>query len=314
MMSSADATPSPEAPIKNPNEEDDEVTNPLLSDGKIPMARPEPNAWKRLTFQWFTPILKLGNEKQRLEQEDLDLVPLPESCRTDAVHNRFDFYWREETKTNSPSLVRALYRAFGRDYIFAGLLKFVHDLSVFVGPITLHNMVVFLRSPDAPLWHGLFWTTAVTCSQILMSICLRHYFFQCYQTGLRIRTALAVAVYRKALRLAAHERQTRSAGEITNLMSIDAQRLQGTSGVFVSPNPLDQSNSLRFCTPYIRLDHLSAFLVVQSVTDCPGLVLSVATAGTQFPRRRVRDCYHDPHCQSNCRMDGTETARPHETT
>jgi ATP-binding cassette, subfamily C (CFTR/MRP), member 1 len=211
--------------------EQEEETNPLLKPSnkkKTPAETARPNAWKRLIFQWFTPILKLGNEKQRLEQADLDLVPLPESCRTDAVHGCFDHYWQEEMKTDSPSLVRALYRAFGRDYLVAGLLKFVHDVSVFVGPITLHNMVVFLRNPDAPLWHGLFWTTAVTCSQILMSICLRHYFFQCYQTGLRIRTALAVAVYRKTLRLAAHERQRRSAGEITNLMSIDAQRLQGT--------------------------------------------------------------------------------------
>jgi ATP-binding cassette, subfamily C (CFTR/MRP), member 1 len=216
---------------KIPNGEDDE-SNPLLqpTNDSVPnkSAQPKPNLWKRLTFQWFTPILELGNAKQRLEQEDLDLVPLPASCRTDAVHDRFEHYWQEEINTSaSPSLVRALYQAFGRDYLFAGLLKFFHDLSLFVGPITLHNMVVFLRSPDAPLWHGLFWTSAVTCSQILMSICLRHYFFQCYQTGLRFRTALAVAVYRKSLRLAAHERQKRSAGEITNLMSIDAQRLQG---------------------------------------------------------------------------------------
>jgi hypothetical protein len=215
-----------------PNGNSTEETSPLLqpSHDKIPETRRwSPNAWTQLTFQWFTPILELGNAKQRLEQADLDLVPMPASCRTDAVHCRFEHYWQEEIQTStSPSLVRALFRAFGRDYLVAGLLKCVHDVSVFVGPITLHNMVIFLRSADAPLWHGLFWTGAVTCSQILMSICLRHYFFQCYQTGLRIRTALAVAVYRKALRLAAHERQKRSAGEITNLMSIDAQRLQGT--------------------------------------------------------------------------------------
>jgi len=37
-----------------------------------------------------------------------------------------------------------------------------------------------------------------------------------------------MSVYRKALKLSASERHVRSLGEITNLTSIDAQRLQGT--------------------------------------------------------------------------------------
>ena len=67
----------------------------------------------------------------------------------------------------------------------------------------------------------------MTASQTGMSLFVRHYFFRCYATGLRLRTAVTVAVYRKALRLAAVERQTKTLGEITNLMSVDAQRLQG---------------------------------------------------------------------------------------
>jgi len=50
---------------------------------------------------------------------------------------------------------------------------------------------------------------------------------KCYTTGLRIRSAVVMAVYRKAMVLSASERQTRTLGEITNLPSIDAQRLQG---------------------------------------------------------------------------------------
>lgn len=87
-------------------------------------------------------------------------------------------------------------------------------------------MIVFLRNPESPIWHGLAFTAAVTVSQLTMSLCLRHYFFKCYATGLRVRSAVVVAVYRKALVLSSGERQTRTLGEITNLTSIDAQRLQ----------------------------------------------------------------------------------------
>jgi ATP-binding cassette subfamily C (CFTR/MRP) protein 1 len=207
----------------------DAETTPLISESEKAAAKVmERSLWSRMIFGWFTPILHRGNEKKTLDQEDLELIPLPADCSTENVTNEFDRYWSEEKKLSSPSLLRALFRAFGAEFVRAGFLKLVHDLSIFVGPQVLHAIIVFLRNPDAPLWHGLALTAAVTVSQLTMSFCLRHYFFKLYGTGLRVRTAIVVTVYRKALVLSSGERQTRTLGEITNLMSIDAQRLQGT--------------------------------------------------------------------------------------
>lgn len=206
-------------------------TKPLVSDTSSSSSKQTEEAipeslWSRLTFQWFSCLLRVGNRNNRLEQEDLELIPLPDDCQTDDIVDTFDKYWQEELQKEKPSLVKAFARAFGFEYCMAALLKLVHDLNIFVGPQVLHAIIVFLRDPQAPLWNGLALTLAITCSQILMSLCLRHYFFKCYKTGLRIRTAVVLAVYRKALLLSAAERQTKSLGEITNLMSIDAQRLQ----------------------------------------------------------------------------------------
>lgn len=201
-------------------------------DGKPPLPKTtvpeERSAWSRLIFGWFTPLLERGNEKKLLDQEDLSLIPLPDTCQTDYVASTFDHYWKKQLDNNSenPSLLKALAFSFGGDFLRAGALKLVHDLCVFVGPQVLHGMIVFLRNPDSPVWHGLGFTAAVTISQVTMSLCLRHYFFKCYATGLRVRSAVVVAVYRKSLLLSSGERQTRTLGEITNLMSIDAQRLQ----------------------------------------------------------------------------------------
>jgi ABC-type bacteriocin/lantibiotic exporter with double-glycine peptidase domain len=112
------------------------------------------------------------------------------------------------------------------DFARAGLLKLVHDLCIFVGPQVLHGLIHFLRDADASMSEGILLTLAVTLSQLTMSFCLRHYFFKCYLTGLRVRTSVVLAVYRKALVLSSGERQNRTLGEITNLMSIDAQRMQ----------------------------------------------------------------------------------------
>jgi hypothetical protein len=201
------------------------------------------NFWSKLTFGWMEPLMRLGNAKKKLDPDDITHIPLPQDCQTEYISAAFEESWKEElkrvksnsNKSNSrkgsldqqPSVMRALFRAFGADYLIGGfILKFIHDSCIFVGPQVLNAMIIFLGTPDAPLSRGLWLTLAVTLSQVCMSFCLRHYFFKCYKFGLMIRTAVVVAVYQKALVLSAGERHARSLGEITNLISIDAQRLQ----------------------------------------------------------------------------------------
>jgi ATP-binding cassette subfamily C (CFTR/MRP) protein 1 len=195
--------------------------------------------WSKLTFGWMAPLMRLGNSKKKLDPDDVPRIPLPHDCKTDYLCGAFEESWGEELKRvgggtskkpgqgGEPSLIRALFRAFGTDYLVGGfILKFIHDSCLFVGPQVLHAMILFLGAANAPVSQGLWLTGAVTISQLTMSFCLRHYFFKCYKFGLKIRTAVVVAVYQKALVLGAGERHSRSLGEITNLMSIDAQRLQ----------------------------------------------------------------------------------------
>jgi hypothetical protein len=214
-----------------------EETSPLLNHPKVAengdhedvlgTGMKRAGLWSKLVFGWMTPLFALGNEKKELTAEDLKLLPLPDDCTTDFLQQAFDQAWRDELKKANPSLLRALFRAFGFDYLVGGfILKLIHDSCIFVGPQVLNGMVMFLKDGDAPIERGLNLTLAVTASQLLMSFCLRHYFLKCYLFGLRTRTAVVTAVYRKALVLAAAERQARTLGEITNLMSIDAQKLQ----------------------------------------------------------------------------------------
>lgn len=235
--------------------------------------------WTNLVFNWFTPVLYRGNEKKKLDPEDMDLVPFPHDCDTHCVAEIFYRHWQEEcdkarkeqaqaektklpkgghTKNKTqpmPSLVKALALSFGKEFLLAGLLKLVHDSCIFVGPQVLHAMIYYLRDADAPMSRGLGLTALVTVSQLLMSFCLRHYFFACYMVGLKIRTAIVVAVYEKALKLAAGERQTRTVGEITNLMSIDANRLQGKPACCLWVHK--RANSLCYTTQFLKKANFS---------------------------------------------------------
>ena len=220
------------------NESSNDV-NSSNTDTTFILEKSSQSPFSALTFQWIVPLLQRGNEKDQLNPDDLRTIPLPPSCTTKTVADIFEECWNDEldrmkkscdSTTSKPyeaSLSWCLVRAFIKDYIKAGFLKLIHDLNVFVGPIVLHGLIQFLRSPASEaIKHGLMLTAAVTVSQTIMSFCLRHYFFKCYLTGLRMRTAIVIAIYKKALLLSSGERQGRTVGEIVNLMTIDAQRIQ----------------------------------------------------------------------------------------
>ncbi|KAL4105868.1 hypothetical protein PRIC1_003924 [Phytophthora ramorum] len=174
-------------------------------------------------FSWVTPLMKLGNERP-LESDDL--FQLDPHNRAANVSEAFAVAWDAQKRSSKPSLVWALGKAFGLKFVVAGFLKLVHDSLQFVGPMIIKDIIAYLSDPAAPLSEGLTYAGVIFVSGVVQSFALRQYFFYCYETGLQFRSAIVTAVFDKSLLLSAAARQQRTSGEITNLMSIDAQRLQ----------------------------------------------------------------------------------------
>ncbi|RHY24174.1 hypothetical protein DYB32_008959, partial [Aphanomyces invadans] len=174
-------------------------------------------------FSWLTPLLDLGN-KRPLEFDDL--YQLNADDRAAQISATFKKYWEIELTKSNPRLWWALARSFGAQFVFAGVLKLLHDSLQFVGPMVIKYIIAFLSDPTAELNTGLWYAAAIFVSGVVQSFSLRQYFFLCFETGLRFRSAIVTAVYQKSLVLAASARAKKSTGEITNLMSVDAQRLQ----------------------------------------------------------------------------------------
>jgi ABC-type multidrug transport system fused ATPase/permease subunit len=163
-----------------------------------------------------------------LEGDDT-IPPLPKEDTTSRVfQDDFERLWKQEQADHpdQPSLVKCLWKAFSPLFISAGFLKGIHDCLQFVGPQVLNGLITFLRTPSESLQVGLTLTIAVTLAQLGMSLCLRHYFFRCYRVGLKIRTAVLLAIYQKSLTIDSTYYQKHPIGQVTNLMSVDVQRLQ----------------------------------------------------------------------------------------
>uniref|UniRef100_A0A8D2DHH8 Multidrug resistance-associated protein 1 n=1 Tax=Sciurus vulgaris TaxID=55149 RepID=A0A8D2DHH8_SCIVU len=104
------------------------------------------------------------------------------------------------------------------------LFKAIHDLMMFAGPEILKLLIRFVSDAQAPDWQGYFYTGLLFVSACLQTLVLHQYFHICFVSGMRIKTAVIGAVYRKALVITNSARKSSTVGEIVNLMSVDAQR------------------------------------------------------------------------------------------
>ena len=158
-------------------------------------------------------------------------------------------------RTISKSLTVALFAAYGGSYAFAGGLKLLQDCLSFLQPQLLRWLLSYISSyqsarPDGIVQHGAptpfegfaiaFVMFAASIAQTIIlhqvspapfkfvyeaSLYVRQYFQRCFETGMRVRAGLVSVIYQKALVLSNDGRSSAS-GDIVNLMSVDAMRLQ----------------------------------------------------------------------------------------
>uniref|UniRef100_A0A9J7YMS9 Multidrug resistance-associated protein 1 n=1 Tax=Cyprinus carpio carpio TaxID=630221 RepID=A0A9J7YMS9_CYPCA len=210
----------------------------------------------RITFWWITGLMVIGY-KRPLEEKDL--WSLNTEDKSEKVVPQLVRRWDQECnktlyspkraakgekkegqpieeseillaktlqKTGEPSLFCALCRTFGPYFLVSSLYKIIHDILMFVGPEILRLLIQFVNDSSAPTWHGYFYTTLLLVCTCVQTLILQKYFHVCFVTGMRLRTAIVGAVYRKvsALVITNAARRTSTVGEIVNLMSVDAQR------------------------------------------------------------------------------------------
>lgn len=152
----------------------------------------------------------------------------------------------EQKKKRIASILPPICKAFGPIFLFGALLKFTQDVLTFVSPQLLRAIINFVDhsrieevtangngnetitsvpNPDPePMWRGFLYAALLFIVASTQTLFLSQYFQRMFLVGLRIRTALVGAIYKKALCLSNTARKESTVGEIVNLMAVDAQR------------------------------------------------------------------------------------------
>ena len=90
--------------------------------------------------------------------------------------------------------------------------------------IIFRYLIDFTTDYSAPLWHGIMYSFIFVLTSISSCFASAYQQNRMNVLGMRIRTCLISAIYRKSLVLASHAKKDYTTGEIVNLMSVDSQR------------------------------------------------------------------------------------------
>ncbi|XP_043568891.1 canalicular multispecific organic anion transporter 1 isoform X1 [Chiloscyllium plagiosum] len=121
-------------------------------------------------------------------------------------------------------LVLSMLKNYRHILIKGVIFKLLHDTLMFVNPQLLKLMVSFTEDMSVYQWMGYLYAVLLFIVALFQSLLLQQYFQCCFLLGMRVRTAIIAAVYKKALTISNTARKESTMGEIVNLMAVDAQR------------------------------------------------------------------------------------------
>jgi len=195
------------------------------------------NCFSRVFFTWVIPTV---NTAQKKILDDHDIPHLEKCDEAQLFAQRFKKEWQLllDAKGPPPTMAAVVIKIFKANFIRAGLFKLVHDIFAYLSPVLLYEVVEYIQAGKAKHWdgslntdgkgipYGYLLVALLALGQVVQSLCLNAYFHRMYRMGMNIRSTVISAVYEKSLKISMAAEHDTSTGQIVNLMSNDATRMQ----------------------------------------------------------------------------------------
>lgn len=176
--------------------------------------------FSRLTFSWLNRVLARGRAN-KLRESDLRL---PEELDANTAYEDFSTKWSEECSSEEPSLVRALFRTFYRDFFFVATIKLGWGASlIFTAFFLVRSLVAYMSDKTATDMEGYMWSLGFFLSSFFgISFLQQQLYHQSNMMGMKVRGAVMYALYRKACKT---ENVSQRSSDVLNLLTNDCYRL-----------------------------------------------------------------------------------------
>ncbi|XP_044478814.1 ABC transporter C family member 8-like [Mangifera indica] len=209
--------------------EDKSLSEPLLGEKaeKKQTALGRASFFSKLTFSWINPLLSLGYSKPLVLEDIPSLVPEDEA---NLAYQKFAKVWDSLVKVKNSNdsgnlVLQAITKVYWTENILIAICALLRTIAVVVLPLLLYAFVNYSNRSEENLHQGLSIVGCLVITKVVESLSQRHCYFDSRRSGLRMRSALMVAVYQKQLKLSSFGRRRHSTGEIVNYIAVDAYRM-----------------------------------------------------------------------------------------
>ncbi|XP_020269793.1 ABC transporter C family member 10-like [Asparagus officinalis] len=181
--------------------------------------------FSRMSFWWLNPLLKSGYKKPLQEK---DIPTLDEDDRTENCYYSFLGELNKQRQTEqieSRTIWRAIVYCHRKEILVSGFCALVKVLSLSAGPVILNAFVDVSWGGEAQRYKGYVLVLCLFLAKFLESLSQRQWFFRTRRIGMRVRSLLSAAIFRKQLKLSNSAKQVHSSGEIMNYLAVDSYRV-----------------------------------------------------------------------------------------
>ncbi|KAG5108938.1 hypothetical protein JHK84_045845 [Glycine max] len=181
--------------------------------------------FSRMSFWWLNPLMKRGKEKTL---QDKDIPKLRESDRAESCYLSFlEQLNREKGKEplSQSSVLWTIVFCHRREILMTGLFALLKVLTLSTGPVLLNAFILVSEGNESFKYEGYVLVISLFIIKIIESLSQRQWYFRSRLVGMKVRSLLTAAIYKKLLRLSSAARLTHSGGEIMNYVTVDAYRI-----------------------------------------------------------------------------------------
>ncbi|KAI1319685.1 Multidrug resistance-associated protein 1 [Mortierella claussenii] len=210
-----------------------------------PTAYDQSNLFSRLCFTFLDPVISKGYRRP-LVDEDIGNM-MPRQIRTIHSYGLVSRIWSHRLQKHSltknistssttptitpkmPSLFWSILKAGGWSWIPVILFAFTASIMEFLQPVLLDQILGFIKSYSTdqpqPTAFGIILSVGLFALALGTTIANGQFLQTSTNLGIELKSGLISMIYRKSLRLSPGARRGTTVGEITNHMSVDAERI-----------------------------------------------------------------------------------------
>ena len=179
------------------------------------------HAWKKVSYRYITSLKDLGNN-EFIYKDNAEY-----GCGADRDNFRLKFKksraLSKDNETKKPSLALCLMKTYYGKFLAGSFLKFAQDLLNFLPPIVLDRLINYFNDKEQNIQIGFLYALLLLVILVARTLIYNHYVNKMTYVGARVRTSLMNLIYEKSLTLSSKSRRLTSVGEMSNLISVDAQ-------------------------------------------------------------------------------------------